>query len=145
MSSVTVEQLEAMVKDYADLRSEIELDKVELSAKNETLDELEGKIAATLKELGKQSYKSEAGLISRVERWRVNLPQTPDEKQQLRDYLREKGLEDMLTVNSNTMNSYYMKEWDEVKAHGDPEEAMNFRIPGIGEPKVHEILSFRKK
>ena len=76
----------------------------------------------------------------------MNLPATPEDKENFFSYLKEKGLfESLITVNSNTLNSFYMREWETVKEHGDPEEAMNFKIPGIQEPKLHEVISFRKK
>lgn len=146
MSSVTVEELEKIIQDYAVLRAEIEEEKKLMGEKTKALDELEGKIMATLKEIGKTSYKSEHGTISRVEKWRVNLPASPEEKEAFSNFLREKGIfEKMYTFNSNTLNSYYMEEWEQAKNSGDPEDALNFRVPGINEPKVHETISFRRK
>ena len=145
MSEVTVLHLEELAEQISALREEVALEKAALSEKNELLEGLEQNFLNHLKELGKTSYKSNFGTISKVEKWRVNLPNTPEDKQQLHAYLKEKGLESMLTVNSNTLNSYYMQEWDLVKESGDPEAAMNFSIPGIKEPKLYETISFRKK
>ena len=146
MSSVTVNELEEIIKQYSILRAEIEEEKKLMGEKTKALDELEGKIMATLKEIGKTSYKSEHGTISRVEKWRVNLPATPEEKAAFSEYLKSKELfEKMYTFNSNTLNSFYMEEWEQAKNSGDPMDALNFRVPGINEPKMHEIISFRKK
>lgn len=145
MSEIKVQDLEALAEKLSKMRADIELDKAMLSEKNEALEKVEGELMAALKELGKTSYKSNFGTISVVQKWRVNLPNTPEDKEALLTYLREKDLESMLTVNSNTLNSYYMQEWETVKASGDPEAAMNFSIPGIKEPKLNEIISFRKK
>lgn len=145
MSEITVDAIEGMAKSLKELREEIDADKAILSEKNAALDELENKIVLTLKELGKTSYRSEYGTVSRNEKWRVNLPATPEDRAEFFEYLKNKGLfENMITVNSNTLNSYYMKEWEQAKG-GDPEEALNFKVPGIGEPKLYEALSFRKK
>ena len=145
MSEVTVQTLEELAEQMSVLRAEIDEDKKALSEKNGLLEEIEGKFLAHLKELGKTSYKSNFGTISKVEKWRVNLPDTPEAKEQLFAYLMEKGLKSMLTVNSNTLNSYYMQEWEQVKASGDAEAAMSFTVPGLKEPKLHETISFRKK
>lgn len=145
MSEVTVQTLEDLAEQIAVLREEIAVDKASLSEKNELLEETEQNFLNHLKELGKTSYKSNFGTISKVEKWRVNLPDSPEAKEELQAYLIEKGLKSMLTVNSNTLNSYYMQEWEIVKESGDPEAAMNFSIPGLKEPKLYETISFRKK
>lgn len=145
MSEVTVQTLEDLAEQIAVLREEIAVDKAALSEKNELLEETEQNFLNHLKELGKTSYKSNFGTISKVEKWRVNLPDSPEAKEELQAYLIEKGLKSMLTVNSNTLNSYYMQEWEIVKESGDPEAAMNFSIPGLKEPKLYETISFRKK
>ena len=142
---VTVQGLEDLAEQMAILRAEIDTDKEALSEKNGLLEEIEQKFLAHLKDLGKSSYKSNFGTISRTEKWRVNLPDSDEAKQQLIGYLREKGLESMLTVNSNTLNSYFNREWDAVKENGDPEEAMNFTLPGLKEAKMYESISFRKR
>ena len=145
MSFVQVQELEDLAEQMKLLREEIDEDKKALSEKTQLLDEIEAKFVAHLKELGKTSYKSEHGTVTRVEKWRVNLPATPEDKQKFLEYIKSKGLESMLTVNSNSLNSYYMTEWEQAKNSGDPEDALNFSIPGISEPKVHEIISFRRK
>jgi len=145
MSEVTVQTLEDLAEQIAVLREEIAVDKAALSEKNELLEETEQNFLNHLKELGKTSYKSNVGTISKVEKWRVNLPDSPEAKEELQAYLIERGLKSMLTVNSNTLNSYYMQEWEIVKESGDPEAAMNFSIPGLKEPKLYETISFRKK
>lgn len=145
MSEVTVQTLEDLAEQIAVLREEIAVDKAALYEKNELLEETEQNFLNHLKELGKTSYKSNVGTISKVEKWRVNLPDSPEAKEELQAYLIERGLKSMLTVNSNTLNSYYMQEWEIVKESGDPEAAMNFSIPGLKEPKLYETISFRKK
>ena len=120
MSEVTVQTLEDLAEQIAVLREEIAVDKAALSEKNELLEETEQNFLNHLKELGKTSYKSNFGTISKVEKWRVNLPDSPEAKEELQAYLIEKGLKSMLTVNSNTLNSYYMQEWEIVKESGDP-------------------------
>lgn len=142
--NITVEELEAHCQAIAEMRDEIEKDKATLATKTEALEEMEYKAIGMLKELNKSSYKSNHGMIIRTEKWRVNLPKTPEDKAAFFDYLREKGLFDqMITVNANTLNSYWKQEFENVKENA-PEEALTFAIPGISEPKLHETLSFRR-
>lgn len=142
--SITVEELEAHCKSIADLRNEIDADKAALSKKSEQLEEMELKAIAMLKDLNKTSYKSNHGQIIRTEKWRVNLPQSDEDRAAFFQYLKDKGLFDkMISVNANTLNSFWKQEFENVKENA-PEEALTFSIPGIGEPKLHETLSFRR-
>jgi hypothetical protein len=145
MSEVTVEEVENLCKSIAEKRLIIDEEKSKLTEKNKELDELEAKAVRYLEDLGKKSYKSEHGTVSITEKWRVNLPQTDEDKMAFFEYLRQKGLfEKYATVNSNSLNSYFIAEWEAIK-QSDPEAALNFRLPGICEPKLHKDISFRKK
>lgn len=144
-SQVTIADMESLVKSLADKRLEVEELKKPYSAANEELEAIEQKIVHTLKELGKDNYKSEFGTITRVNQWRFNLPKTPEDKAAYFEFLKQKGIFDaMATVNANTHNSFCKEEWEAAK-QGDPTEALNFSIPGIEAAKVYETLSFRKK
>lgn len=143
--SITISDMEALVKSLADKRIEVETLKKPYSQAVAELEELEQKLVGTLKELGKDNYKSEFGTVTRVNQWRFNLPKTPEDRQRYFQFLKDKGVfEGMITVNSNTHNSFCKEEWEAAKQR-DPMEALNFRIPGVEEAKVYETLSFRKK
>lgn len=142
---ITVDEIESLIKSMADKRIEVENLKRPYSLANEELEKIEQQVVYALKEVGKDSYKSEYGTVTRVSQWRFNLPKTPEEKAAYFQFLREKGIFDaMATVNANTHNSFCKAEWEAAKER-DPMEALNFRIPGIDEAKVYETLSFRKK
>ncbi len=141
---ITVDEIEGLAKALADKRLEVEELKAPLKIANEELEALEQKIVGALKEVGKDSYKSEYGTITRVNKFRVNLPQGED-KMKFFEFLKTRGLfEGLATVNSNSLNSFFMEEWENAKKD-DPMAALNFSLPGICEPKSYETLSFRKK
>lgn len=145
MSDLTIDSLEAMAKSLVDKRQEVEEKRKIYSEANAELDILEGNAVAILKEIGKKSYKSEFGTVTRTEKWRVTLPNTPEKRAEFFQFLKEKDLFDkLISVNSNTLNSLYMEEWASAKER-NPEEAVFFSMPGIDEPKLQETLSFRKK
>lgn len=146
MEAITVANVEELAKKIQDKRAEKEAKAAELAECNKELVELEQLAVRTLRELGKTSYKSEYGTITRTEKWRVNLPSTPEAREEFFAYLKEKGIfEKMITVNSNSLNAFYMQEWDASKDPNDPMASLDFRIPGIEEPKLYETMSFRKK
>lgn len=142
---VTVDQLEQAAKNIAELRAEIEEDKRALSAKTEALDALELETFDLLKRAKLDSFKSSVGTIGRSYRSWVTMPKTEEEKKALFDYLQKNNkFWEYATVNSNSMNSLFQEEWDKVKNH-NPEDAVNFRIPGLSEPKMKENLRFTKR
>lgn len=142
---VTVDQLDGFVEQYRSLKECIEEQERQTGAAREELDKLGYKIMAILKTLNRKNYKSEAGTFTIVEKTRVSIPQTNEDKEALFRWLRDRGLyEAYATVNSNAINSLFNEEYEQVKRSGDPEQIMNFSIPGLSQPKVHEIISFRR-
>lgn len=142
MSQITVEEFDKLVLSLFEKRKEYE-EKKRISAEaGEEVDRLQGQVVMALKELGRSSYKSDAGTVSITERWRVNLPSNEEDKKAFFNYLKEKGLLwQYATVNSNSLNSLFLTEWEIAKEEG---RGMEFKVPGIGEPKLFESLSMRK-
>lgn len=142
---VTVEDLEKIGQELKAKREEVKKKKDIYSAAQTELDRLENNATAMLKTAGKKTYISEFGRLTRVEQFRVKLPQSPEDWNKFLEYAKERGVYDeLITVNSNELNSFYMQEWDNVKKNGSPEDALSFSIPGIEEPKVRETISFTK-
>lgn len=143
VTEVTVAELDTLVKLISEQRAVIEeADRITASM-NIELARLQGKVVQYLKELNRDNYKSPHGTVSVKQNWRVNLPQTDEDKKALFEHLRERGIFDRYaTVNSQSLNSLYMADWAAATQEG---RGMDFRMPGIGEPKLFEALSYRKK
>lgn len=142
---ITVEQLDGLVQEYRAIQECIEEKELELKPMREEKEKIAAKLMGILKTLKKKNYKCEAGTFSIVEKTRVSLPQTDEDKEALFNWLKERGLyHAYATVNSNSINALYNAEFEQVKKTNDPELIMDFKIPGLGEPKVHEIVSFRR-
>ena len=140
---VTVEEMDELMNEIAKRRSEKDALSAQLTELNKTLMELEAKSVHYLKELGRKSYTSEHGTLTRVEKWRVSIPTTKEEKQAFFNWCRDKDyFWEYATVNSNSLNSLHNQEWEKAKEAG---EGMDFQIPGIAPPKLSEIVSFRRK
>lgn len=141
---ITVAQLEQAAKNIFDLRAEVDQDKNALKAKQEVLDTLEAETLDLLKAAKLDKFVASVGTVGRSARSWVTLPQTLEDKLRLLDWLKANGrYEEYVTVNSNSINSLFQEEWDKVKQY-DPEAAMDFRIPGLSEPKLKEQLRFTK-
>jgi hypothetical protein len=71
----------------------------------------------------------------------VKTPKTLEQKRELFDYLRDKGLfEEMVGVNSQTLNSFYKAMSAQAAELGD----LDFRMPGVEEPTPFTELRLRK-
>ena len=140
--TVTEQDLDNSIASFFELEAEIDAAEDLIKPKKKTLEDLKAQIAGHLKELNRKTYDSPAGRFTLVQKWRVNLPETLPDKLKLLDWLKEKGIyEETVTVNSNSLNSLYMQEWEAAKRNG---EGMDFSIPGIGEPKLYETISKTK-
>ena len=141
LDNVTVEQLEQLCELIRAQREKAEEAKKAYSDENTKLEQLEMRLINVLKDLGKDSYKSNVGTFSVSYRTSVRVPQG-DDKFKFFEWLKERGLYDgIVSVNSQTLNSLYRSEFDRAKEEGRLDE---FKIPGIGDPTINPILSFRK-
>lgn len=143
VNNVTVADLDALTDEIFKKRVEIDAHAEVGKALNKDLVALKEKMVVFLKELNRDNYKTPHGTVSILQRWRVGLPQTLEDKKALFGWLQEKGIfDEYVSVNSQSLNSLYMGEWDEAKKRG---EGMTFKIPGVGDPKLFEDLGMRKK
>ena len=139
---VTVADLDQLVEDIFQQKSKIEEMEAVTSEENKKLQALENKAVLYLEELGRDSYKSPAGSVGIQEKWRFALPKSEEDRVAFFSYLKEKGVFDQLiTVNSNTYNSFVSKEWELAKESG---EGLSFHIPGVPEPSLFKMLTKRK-
>lgn len=140
--TLTVDDLDTFVKQIKDKKDECDQVKAQLTTLNKELATLEAKAAAHLKDLARDNYRSPHGMISMVRKWAVQLPKTDKDKLALFEYFKEKGIfEKYATVNSNALNSLYLTEWEEAKKEG---RGMEFTMPGIDAPKLHETVRYLK-
>lgn len=140
LDDITLGQLEELCFVTANQRSIIDLAKQELKNKEEVLDKLEAKIMTVLDKFGKKNYKSAHALFYVTEDLRIGQPATPEAKSAFRNYLHENHLEDMLSVNSNTLKSY-VKAQREIAFEENREPS---KIPGLDEPMIIRRLNMRK-
>lgn len=141
-NKVTVAELDQLVEALAKKKVEIEQAEDVVKGLNKEYATLNGRVTAYLKELNRTDYQTPLGKLKIVEKWSVTLPKTAEEKTAFFDFLRERGLFDsMATVNANSLNAFYMREWKECEDRG--EDPMTFSMPGIPAPKVFERTDFK--
>jgi len=135
--TVSVVQLDDLVNSIFDKKAEVTAQALIVTKMNKELSGLQAQAVKFLKELGRKKYVTDRGTLSITEKWRVNNPQTDEDKQAFFQYLRGEGLFDqMATVNNNSLNAYFK----EAQAAADEAGDMLFQIPGIGEAKLFEAM-----
>jgi len=142
MPEVTIKELENLSKELFDLYQEEEKLANELKVKRLFMTEKEVKFQALLESAGKDSYHSEIGTFSIVERKSVKIPKTIEAKSLLFSWLKEQNIYDeVVSINSQTLNKLYRESLEESEKKGD----VFFRIPGLEDPTISPYLSFRRK
>jgi hypothetical protein len=72
----------------------------------------------------------------------VTTPKTPEEKEQLFSFLKDRGIyDDMISVNSKTLQTLYRTCAKEALEKG----VVEFRLPGCGEPNEKSSIRLRRK
>lgn len=133
-------EMNALAEEIANLRDrEKELSDAKKKI-TEALDLKENRVTEILLENNLTSYKAPAGTMYLAFKTSVRQPQG-DERVKFYDWLKKEGrFEEMVSVNSMTLNSFYKEQLELAKETGKSE----FAIPGLTEIKVTPTLNFRR-
>ena len=102
---------------------------------------LESKMLDALEEADLMRFDAHDVMFLVSNKTSAKTPKSPEEKELFFNYLREQGVyEDMITVNSATLNSYVKTEEALATERGE----LDFQIPGIA-IDYYKQLSVRKK
>lgn len=140
MDEVTVKAFDEMCELLFMKRDAIDAQKDLLKELSADYEALEKKVLSYLSEFGKKKHICKFGTLDSRPReyWKVPKGEGRDA---FFSYLKEKGLFDnLITVNSQTMNSFVKAEVEAARESGD----INFRVPGLDEPTVVDIIYMKK-
>lgn len=141
MSDVTLRELESAAEKLRSLKEQKEALEAQVDTITETIGALHNQLIEWMEEFELTSYKSKFGNIICVTKMSVKTPKDPDSKAKFFEWLDSKGIkDDILTVNSKTLNSMYNAEIEAARERGDED----FSIPGIEAPTVYKQIQFRK-
>lgn len=141
MEDISLMEFEKAIQEYAEAKEEVERLGALKNKATEVMDMFESRVMSIMQAFNKTSYRSSYGLLVRSERWSWKTPKSDEEKDAFYGYLKEKGLFDtMISVNSQTLNSFAKKELEAAKELGD----IDFTIPGLGEPTLTEMIALRR-
>lgn len=143
MDQVTLAELDDLTRLIFEQREACEVLEGLLKDRNKKLESLQSKMISVLDRFGRSNYDVPGvGKLMVAERSYVGLPKTPQDKEAFYGYLKDKGVfDEMISVNSNTLNSYYKREREIAREEG---HALDFKIPGISEPSTSTTLRMTK-
>lgn len=143
--SVTLAEMEELVAEFLATEDELEtLKRQKVKPLEEKIAVLEGRILDVLWSNDITSYRAKAVTVIRATRYTVATPKTQEDKAAYFAWLRAKSEETywaQMSVNSQTLNSFYKAEMEVAKESGD----IDFKIPGLGEPEAKPYLTRRKR
>lgn len=138
---VTIAELQGLVTELLFLRGERDNFRRLSAQYDERVDETELKLVNMLEAAGMARFDTDEATIFRSSRSGARVPKTPAEREAFFAYLRERGLFDhMVTVNSQTLNSWLKEEMRNAEERGD----IGFEVPGLN-VEVRQVLSLRKR
>lgn len=136
----TIKDFEEKIEQLENIRNEQAQLKVTMDKLAATEQEIEESLSALMLDAEISSYRGKAGTVSISTRQSVALPKGQD-KEIFFQYLKDIGIyEEVISVNSAWLNSFYKKEMEAAREKQDP----FYVIPGLGVPFSKQILSFRK-
>lgn len=140
--SVTIQSLNGLGHEIKILRERKELLKKELGELESNIKELELQFIQYLSDNGLERYYiPDFGTAYVSRRFTYKVPKEPGDREEFFGYLKAKGIfDEMITVHSQTLNSWAKKELDVAIDEG----ASDFKIPGLGDPVLFETLGVRK-
>jgi hypothetical protein len=106
-------------------------------------EELEAEVLQKMEDDGLEKFHVPGcGTVGIMNKFTVSLPKEPGKREAFFEFLKQKKVfNDLITVNHNTLNSFYKAEMNAAIEQG----AVDFQVPGLDEPKHSKSLVLRSK
>jgi hypothetical protein len=141
LSSTTIQELDAIVKDMFAKRDEAERLESEASELNKQVEALKAKVMSILEATGRMNHETPgAGKVYTQTKYQVSFPKEQEQADLFRSYLIENGMDSMLTMNHMTLNAFFKSKLEEAGENADPSRV----LPGIGAPEQRIILAMKR-
>ncbi len=140
--NITFKELDDLIGEIAKGEKEIEEFERKVKELRKPLIPMYIKVTEYLKSLNREDYISPHGKVKVILRENIRMPQTPELKDKLWAWMREKGIYDhYATVQANSLKALFMKERDAAVDRG--EDMMTFALPGMEPATSFEDLDFK--
>lgn len=142
-TGTTLEDIEKLSEETYELKLKVDKEKAALSELTKVFDQKKNELRKILEAHDKTNYSSKQGKISIVSKKSYKVPKG-DQKAEFFEWIKEtKGeqvLQDLVTINSQTLNSWMKVEEENALERGD----LSFEAPGLGEPSTYEQIRLGK-
>jgi hypothetical protein len=121
----------------------IAIEEEKIKAAKEVLDKQKAEVMAILKKYNKEKYPVDGlGVVRIAKRWSWKVPQDMQAKKKFFDYLKKEGIfMELVSVNSQTLNSYCKKAYEVQKELGN----VDWNPDGLESPTLTEKLQIAKR
>jgi len=153
VETISVQELDQLVKTYHEKRQVHEEAKRVASEKYQERADAENKLFSALTATGKSSYRVDGvGNVSIRNKYVVACPSELADKEALFLWLAKEHGKDVLyskaSINHNTLNAFYNAEakvWEEQQNELPAEERKPFSLPGVSAPTLRQDIAFKKE
>ena len=142
MDGASLKELRGLVEEFGVIKER----RSEISAEDKGLieqeKELGAKIQAILKDAQLDDFSvPDVGKVYKIEKFYANLPKTNEDWDALFGFLKAEDREDLITVNSQSLTSFYQERMTNALKEGNPD----FKMPGINGTGIRVSLGFRRE
>lgn len=128
-------------KELAYLKLQIEAQEATTKQLKDRFAILSAEVLKTLELAEVDSIKAHGFTFYKETKSSVTTPKTNEEKQQLFEFLQNRGIFlDTVSVNSMTLNALYKSLAEDAAKEG----ILDYRMPGVGEPTTYTTLKLRR-
>lgn len=143
MEEITLTGMHAAAEELKSLREQKEAAEAIVSQISAKFEEKKAEFLQLIEtQNGGKAFKAKCGItLTKSERLTVTLPKTPEDLAAFHQYLKEKGHDEIRTVNYQRLQGFYNEQYE--RAIEDKLEF--FAIPGIENPKIHTTIKMIKE
>lgn len=139
---ITVDDIRRRTILLYELSQKKEEAKEQLRQVSSSYDKLEAELLGMMEANELDRFDIPECMVLRGSRTSWKTPKTPGERESFFSYLKQQGVyENMITVNSQTLNAWAKEEEAAAVSRGD----LAFEIPGLGQPTTTPTLTLRRK
>lgn len=140
-ASISIPEFTSLIEQAYILKRQVDALESQKEKTQEQLNNVNHKILDVLSKTNQTSFKTVHGTVVRNKRFSVRHPSDPAKKDAFFNYLQERGIfKNMVSVNSQTLSSWYRQELDAAVERGEVE----FSVPGLDTPTYVEYITLRK-
>ena len=138
---MTLSDFKELCNEAYDLYEKIRGYKNEMKEIQIRLDQKHAKIIEQMKETEQTQFAGNGFKAICVTKMTVKMPKDPEDKKLFFNHLKTEGIfDEMITVHSQRLNSYYNECFDQ----SIEEKNIEFKIPGLEPPTAFEHIRYRK-